>query len=111
MKGLDSEAHSREAAQQRLESILRPLLDQVLAEDADKRISIREDQNLYIADAPLGDWRYISDLKLSKHNLSYRYKGKIRLVLFGLYGYIPCKEVLLITEFGNDECKTVYTIW
>lgn len=107
----ESSSYSVQAAQQRFERILRPMLDKVLTEDADKRITIGKDNNLRIADVPLGDWRFICEFKFDERmNLLYKYKGKKREIFFGIYGFLPCREIISIFEFGaKGEYKTVYS--
>lgn len=107
----DSPSNTARAAQQRFERILRPMLDKVLTEDADKRITIDKDNNLRIADVALGDWRFISEFKFNEQmNLLYKYKGIKREIFFGIYGFLPCRDILAIFEFNSKgEHKTVYS--
>lgn len=107
----ESPSHSVQAAQQRFERILRPMLDKVLTEDADKWITIGKDNNLRIAGVPIGDWRFISEFKFDERmNLHYSYKNVRREIFFGMFGFLPCYDILAIFEHGKKgEHKTVYS--
>lgn len=87
-----------EAARQDVERVLRPMLDEVLDDDADKRVTIGDDENLYVGSVSLGTWWQISDIRADTNgNIHYRHKKNERCAYFGRRGADTNRTLLLIT--------------
>lgn len=97
-----SSGHSVEAALQRFNRILMPILSECMNSNCDKNISIDSKNMLCINGTPIGDWRNVSNFTRDDYNLVFRYGEKIRTVVFGISPFELGDYVSFVWECDSD---------
>lgn len=104
-----------EAARQRFQRIVVPMLGQIYGKtngNAPKEVDINKDNNLLINGTPVGDWRLVSRFEVHGPMLTFQYGNHTRMVMFGTDPLDPltCHEVDSVCEFApwSTDVKYIY---
>lgn len=106
-------ARSRDSQEQKWQRILTPLLNELIATDESKQISINNNNELCINGVSLGNADLISNFRIEDGVLMFDYGGNTRLLSFKLNEQFDSKfsgTIFSITEYSprTRSCEQIY---
>lgn len=103
-------SHSCEAAEQRLQRHIVPILESILDANAPKIVQINSDGDVCINGTPIGDYRYMSEFRKEDEGfaLVFTYSETERHVYFGTPLLGAVDKVEMIHDITATGVRTVY---